>query len=273
MGARRWIIVIGVMAATLLQVLDATIVNVALPVIQGNLGANFDEGAWIVTGYIIAAVIVIPLTPWLQQVFGRKQYYIAAIAGFTDDVGALRHVDIARRTRLLPHSARVVRRRPDRDGTSDLCATRFPRARAREESSAGFAGRDRRTEHRTHVGRHSHRRVLVELDFLHQHRAGNFGRNRDRVDAAQPALSAEAARLRRHRPNSAGCRLGQPAVRAGRRRTQRLVQRFPHPRVRRYRGRRVNRCLRSGKSTERKIRSSICASSKIAPLQRVRLWR
>src|SRR5579872_816276 len=82
-GVRRWIIVAGVMAARLLQVLDATIVNVALPTIQGNLGANFDEGAWVVTAYIIAAVIVIPLTPWLQQTFGRKQYYVAAIAGFT----------------------------------------------------------------------------------------------------------------------------------------------------------------------------------------------
>ena len=82
-GTRRWLIVIGVMSATLLQVLDATIVNVALPTIQGNMGANFDEGAWIVTGYIIAAVIVIPLTPWLQQVMGRRQYYVAAIVGFT----------------------------------------------------------------------------------------------------------------------------------------------------------------------------------------------
>jgi DHA2 family multidrug resistance protein len=71
------------MGATLLQVLDATIVNVALPTIQGNVGANFDEGAWIVTGYIIAAVIVIPLTPWLQQLMGRRQYYVAAIIGFT----------------------------------------------------------------------------------------------------------------------------------------------------------------------------------------------
>ena len=82
-GARRWLIVLGVMSATLLQVLDATIVNVALPTIQGNMGANFDDGAWIVTGYIIAAVIVIPLTPWLQQVFGRRNYYVAAIVGFT----------------------------------------------------------------------------------------------------------------------------------------------------------------------------------------------
>src|SRR5215469_1432608 len=82
-GMRRWLIVIGVMSATLLQVLDATIVNVALPTIQGNLGANFDEGAWVVTGYIIAAVIVIPLTPWLQQLMGRRNYYVTAIVGFT----------------------------------------------------------------------------------------------------------------------------------------------------------------------------------------------
>ncbi|GAC1311464.1 MAG: MDR family MFS transporter [Vulcanimicrobiaceae bacterium] len=71
------------MLASILQVLDATIVNVALPTMQGNLGANIAEGAWIVTGYIIAAVIVIPLTPWLAQRFGRKQYYVAAILGFT----------------------------------------------------------------------------------------------------------------------------------------------------------------------------------------------
>jgi MFS transporter, DHA2 family, multidrug resistance protein len=82
-GLRRWLIVVGVMSATLLQVLDATIVNVALPTIQGNMGANFDEGAWVVTAYIIAAVIVIPLTPWLQQIFGRRNYYVAAIVGFT----------------------------------------------------------------------------------------------------------------------------------------------------------------------------------------------
>jgi len=82
-GARRALVVAGVMAATLLVTVDATIVNVALPTIQGSLGANLDEAAWIVTGYIISAVIVIPLTPWLQQTFGRRQYYVTAIGGFT----------------------------------------------------------------------------------------------------------------------------------------------------------------------------------------------
>ncbi len=82
-GGARVIVVIGVMLATLLQTLDTTIVNVALPTIQGNLGATIDEGAWVVTGYIITAVIIIPLTPWLQIRFGRRQYYATAIFGFT----------------------------------------------------------------------------------------------------------------------------------------------------------------------------------------------
>jgi len=82
-GWRRTAIVVGVMLATLLQTLDATIVNVALPNIEGNLGASVDEGAWIVTTYLIAAVIVIPLTPWLHLRLGRKRFYIMAVLGFT----------------------------------------------------------------------------------------------------------------------------------------------------------------------------------------------
>ena len=82
-GSRLILITLGIIAATLMQTLDSTIVNVALPTIQGNLGATQQEGAWVVTGYIISAVIVIPMTPWLQARFGRKQYYSVAIIGFT----------------------------------------------------------------------------------------------------------------------------------------------------------------------------------------------
>lgn len=82
-GLRLVLIVVGVMAASLMQTLDSTIVNVALPNVQGNLGASQDEGTWIVTSYIIAAIIVIPITPWLQNRFGRKNYYVASIVGFT----------------------------------------------------------------------------------------------------------------------------------------------------------------------------------------------
>jgi DHA2 family multidrug resistance protein len=82
-GMRRYLVVGGVMLAALLQTVDLTIVNVALPTIQGNLGATVDEGTWVLTGYVIANVVVIPLAPWLQLRFGRKNYFLASIAGFT----------------------------------------------------------------------------------------------------------------------------------------------------------------------------------------------
>jgi MFS transporter, DHA2 family, multidrug resistance protein len=63
--------------------LDGTITNVALPTIQGNIGASSEEATWIVTAYTIAAIVVIPLTPWLQNRFGRRNYYVASILGFT----------------------------------------------------------------------------------------------------------------------------------------------------------------------------------------------
>jgi DHA2 family multidrug resistance protein len=71
------------MAVALMQTLDITITNVALPTIRENLGASADEGTWVVTAYPIAAIIVIPVTPWLQDRFGRKRYFAVSIVGFT----------------------------------------------------------------------------------------------------------------------------------------------------------------------------------------------
>jgi DHA2 family multidrug resistance protein len=82
-GARRGLIVAGVMLAALLQTLDATIVNVALPTIEGNIGASIDDGTWIITAYIIANVVAIPLAPFFLQRFGRRNYFAASIIGFT----------------------------------------------------------------------------------------------------------------------------------------------------------------------------------------------
>ncbi|MGB8521108.1 MAG: DHA2 family efflux MFS transporter permease subunit [Candidatus Tumulicola sp.] len=82
-GLRRAIISAAVIAATLLEIVDITIVNVSLPNIQGNFGVGIDLSAWIVTGYIIANVIVIPITPWLAARFGRRQYFFASIVIFT----------------------------------------------------------------------------------------------------------------------------------------------------------------------------------------------
>ena len=82
-GSRRAIVTFAVILATLLEIVDTTIVNVALPTIQGNLGANIEEGSLIVTGYIVANVVVIPLTPWLAERFGRRAYFFASVLIFT----------------------------------------------------------------------------------------------------------------------------------------------------------------------------------------------
>src|ERR1700723_1477859 len=82
-GVRLVLIVAAVMMAALMQTLDTTITNVALPNIQGNLGASQDEGTWVITAYVIAAIVVIPLTPWLMNRFGRRNYLVASVIGFT----------------------------------------------------------------------------------------------------------------------------------------------------------------------------------------------
>ncbi len=83
LGPRGWLMLVGVMLATVLEILDSSIVNVALPSMMGNFGATLDEASWIVTSYILANVIVIPMTSWLADRFGRKRYFTASILLFT----------------------------------------------------------------------------------------------------------------------------------------------------------------------------------------------
>jgi DHA2 family multidrug resistance protein len=79
----KYLIAFAVVLAALMQVIDSSIVNVALPDMMGNLGASLDEIAWVSTGYILAAVIIIPLTGWLGEFFGRKRYFVGSIILFT----------------------------------------------------------------------------------------------------------------------------------------------------------------------------------------------
>jgi MFS transporter, DHA2 family, multidrug resistance protein len=79
----KYLIAFAVVLAALMQVIDSSIVNVALPDMMGNLGASLDEIAWVSTGYILASVIVIPLTGWLGEFFGRKRYFVGSIIIFT----------------------------------------------------------------------------------------------------------------------------------------------------------------------------------------------
>src|ERR1043165_158620 len=82
-GSRRAIITITAIICTLLEIIDTTIVNVALNDMRGNLGATLTEVAWVITAYAIGNVIIIPMTSWLSIQFGRRNYFAASIMIFT----------------------------------------------------------------------------------------------------------------------------------------------------------------------------------------------
>ena len=82
-GPLKWAIAITAALGAILEVIDTSIVNVAITDIQASLGATISEVGWIVTGYAIANVILIPLTAWLGNYFGQKNYFVFSLIGFT----------------------------------------------------------------------------------------------------------------------------------------------------------------------------------------------
>jgi DHA2 family multidrug resistance protein len=82
-GSRRVIITITAIFCALLEIVDTTIVNVALNDMRGSLGATLTEVAWVITAYAIGNVIIVPMTSWLSQQFGRRNYFAASIILFT----------------------------------------------------------------------------------------------------------------------------------------------------------------------------------------------
>jgi len=79
----RRMITLSIMMATVMQTLDTTIANVALPHMQGTLSASQDQIAWVLTSYIVAAAIATPLTGWVVDRFGQKNVFLASVIGFT----------------------------------------------------------------------------------------------------------------------------------------------------------------------------------------------
>jgi MFS transporter, DHA2 family, multidrug resistance protein len=78
-----WIIAIAVMLSTFMEVLDTTVVNVSLPHIAGSLSATIDEATWTLTSYLVSNAIILPLTGWLSNYFGRKRMLMLSVTGFT----------------------------------------------------------------------------------------------------------------------------------------------------------------------------------------------
>ena len=83
MTPRQWAVVITAAIGAMLEVIDVSICNVALPHIQSNLGATLAEVGWVVTGYAMASVVMIPLSEWLSERFGQRTYFVFSLLGFT----------------------------------------------------------------------------------------------------------------------------------------------------------------------------------------------
>ena len=78
-----WLVAVSVMFATFMEVLDTTVVNVSLPHIAGSLSVTIDEATWVLTSYLVANAIILPMTGWLAATFGRKRLLMLSVVGFT----------------------------------------------------------------------------------------------------------------------------------------------------------------------------------------------
>src|SRR6266508_2939232 len=82
-AVRKWTITGSVMLVTVMQVLDTTVTNVALPHIQGSLSAGVDEVSWVLTSYLAANAVVLPATGWLAGLLGRRRFFLICTVVFT----------------------------------------------------------------------------------------------------------------------------------------------------------------------------------------------
>jgi MFS transporter, DHA2 family, multidrug resistance protein len=78
-----WLVALAVMFGTFMEVLDTTVVNVSLPHIAGSMSASIDEATWVLTSYLVANAIILPITGWLSSRFGRKNLLMSSVVGFT----------------------------------------------------------------------------------------------------------------------------------------------------------------------------------------------
>ena len=106
---KTWIAVFGAILGAFMAVLNIQIINASLPNIQGAIGAGIDDGGWISTSYLIAEIVVIPLTGWLAQVFSLRLYLLANTVLFLVILGRPAR---SRRTSADDRAARACRASP-----------------------------------------------------------------------------------------------------------------------------------------------------------------
>ena len=110
-GINPWLVAIIVTIATFMEILDTSIANVSLPHIAGSLGTDQDQATWVLTSYLVANAVVLPLSAWLSRICGRKNFYMGCVALFHPELVPLRHCAQSRDADFVSCAARRRRRR------------------------------------------------------------------------------------------------------------------------------------------------------------------
>ena len=176
-----------------MEVLDTTVVNVSLPHIAGSLSATIDEATWVLTSYLVANAIILPMTGWLASMFGRKRLLMLSVIGFTLVVVPVRpRAEPAAADRLPHHPGRDRRRAAA--AVAGGAARGVPAAGSRQGDGLLGPRHRRRADPRPGARRLADRQLQLALGLLHQ----PPGRHRvARDDAAVHLRSAVPAHARR----------------------------------------------------------------------------
>ncbi len=169
-GAPLVLLTIAVAFSTFMEILDMTIVNVAVPHIAGSLGVSPNEGTWAISSYSLASAIMQPLTGWLAKRFGEVKTFCFSVFLFVAVLHAVRpghqHADAGG---FPPAAGR--RLRPDGRAVAVPAAVQLPEDQTGHRPGDVGDDRGRRTDLRADPRRLADRQLLVALDLLHQ-RAG-----------------------------------------------------------------------------------------------------
>ena len=189
----RGMITVSIMLATIMQALDTTIANVALPHMQGALQSSQDQISWVLTSYIVAAAIATPLTGWLCSAFGRRRVFLIAVAGFTVASALCGMADNILEIVAAPPAAGPVRR-----GAGAAVAGGAAGHQPEGEDRPGDGDLGRRHHDRPDpgpdAGRLADRERELALGVLHQPAGGRAGLLRHRaLPAREPAGRHQAA--------------------------------------------------------------------------------
>ena len=170
-GVNPWLVAVVVSMATFMEVLDTSIANVSLAHIAGNLGASQNEATWVLTSYLAANAIVIPISGWLSSTLGRKRFYMICVALFTVSSFLCGMAPSPGHAAAVPGAPGRRRRRPGAQRAGMLADT-FPGQVLRHglrhlrHGGGGGAG------DRPHPGRLDHRQLFLALDLLHERPGG-----------------------------------------------------------------------------------------------------